>query len=51
MGKQPAHNHRGGADHEVIIMSFLKVVYPLEYLGTAHLSYLDSGLKAFSAYC
>ena len=29
---------------EVIIVSFLKVVYPLKYPGTACLSYLDNGL-------
>ena len=45
MDKQPegmTQCHRGGV--EVIIVSFLKVVYPLKYPGTACLSYLDNGL-------
>ena len=39
--KEWHNNHQGGA--EVIIMSFLKVVYSLKYPGNACLSYLDNG--------
>ena len=44
MDKQPAHSHQGGA--EVIIVSFLKVVYPLKYSGSAFLKLFRQWLKS-----
>ena len=40
-------NHRGGA--EVIITSFVRVVYPLKYPSNACLSCLDNGYSCWNA--